>query len=90
MPGRSSFCRVFTILKIGDCNPLQKKTEDDYKLAATYLQGLSEMEAKNIISSLVVKGTITKDDLEELKKAKKTLFNEIERWIVNIVRSNHS
>ena len=35
------------------------------------------MEAKNIISSLIVKGTITKDDLEELKKAKKTLFNEI-------------
>ena len=52
-------------------------SEDDYKLAATYLQGLSEMEAKNIISSLIVKGTITKEDLEELKKAKKTLFNEI-------------
>ena len=51
--------------------------DTDYTNAATYLQGLSEMEAKNIISSLVVKGTITKDDLEELKKAKKTLFNEI-------------
>ena len=52
-------------------------TEDDYKLASTYLQGLSEMEVKNIISSLIVKGSIEKEDLEELKQAKKTLFNEI-------------
>lgn len=52
-------------------------TEDEYKLASTYLQGLSEMEVKNIISSLIVKGSIEKEDLEELKQAKKTLFNEI-------------
>ena len=52
-------------------------TEEDYKLAASYLQGLSEMEVKNIISSLIVKGEIIKEDLEELKNAKKTLFNEI-------------
>ena len=52
-------------------------TEEDYKLAASYLQGLSEMEVKNIISSLIVKGEIIKEDLEELKNAKKTLINEI-------------
>ncbi len=49
----------------------------DYTNAATYLQGLSEMEVKNIISSLVVKGNIAKGDLKELKFAKQTLFNEI-------------
>lgn len=51
--------------------------ETDYTNAATYLQGLSEMEAKNIISSLIVKGSVLKDDLKELKYAKQTLFNEI-------------
>lgn len=51
--------------------------ENDYKNAATYLQGLSEMEIKNIISSLIVKGSISKDDLKELKYSKQTLFNEI-------------
>ncbi len=51
--------------------------ELDYKNAATYLQGLSEMEAKNIISSLIVKGSIKKEDLKELKYSKQMLFNEI-------------
>ena len=51
--------------------------ELDYKKAATFLQGLSELEAKNIISSLIVKGQITKEDLKELKYAKQLLFNEI-------------
>ena len=51
--------------------------DKDYINAGTYLQGLSEMEAKNIISSLLVKGTITKEDLKELKFSKQKLFNEI-------------
>ena len=51
--------------------------ETDYTNAATYLQGLSEMEAKNVISSLIVKGSITKEDLRELKYTKQKLFNEI-------------
>lgn len=51
--------------------------ETDYMNAATFLQGLSEMEIKNIISSLVVKGNISKEDLKELKFAKQVLFNEI-------------
>jgi SpoVK/Ycf46/Vps4 family AAA+-type ATPase len=49
----------------------------DITNAATYLQGLSEMEAKNVISSLIVKGEITKEDLKELKYTKQRLFNEI-------------
>ena len=51
--------------------------EEDYTKAANYLQGLSEMEAKNVISSLIVKGSITKEDLKELKFTKQKLFNEI-------------
>ena len=51
--------------------------DKDYINAGTYLQGLSEMEAKNIISSLLVKGTIKKEDLKELKFSKQKLFNEI-------------
>ena len=51
--------------------------DKDYSNAATYLQGLSEMEAKNIITSLIVRGNITKEDLKELKYTKQKLFNEI-------------
>lgn len=51
--------------------------ENDYTLASTYLQGLSEMEVKNVITSLIVKGSVTKDDLKELKFTKQKLFNEI-------------
>ncbi len=59
-------------------NQIEIEWDDlDYTNAATYLQGLSEMEAKNIVSSLIVKGNIKKEDLKELKFAKQTLFNEI-------------
>ena len=51
--------------------------EEDYRNAATYLQGLSEMEAKNVITSLIVKGSVLKSDLKELKYTKQKLFNEI-------------
>ena len=49
----------------------------DYTNAATYLQGLSEMEVKNVITSLIVKGSVLKEDLKELKYTKQKLFNEI-------------
>ena len=59
-------------------NQIEIEWDDtDYKNASTYLQGLSEMESKNIISSLLVKGSILKEDLKELKFAKQKLFNEI-------------
>ena len=51
--------------------------DEDYKKAAQYLQGLSEMEVKNIIASLIINGRILKDDLKELKYSKQRLFNEI-------------
>jgi SpoVK/Ycf46/Vps4 family AAA+-type ATPase len=49
----------------------------DYKNVAIYLHGLSEMEIKNIIMSLIVKGSVTKEDLKELKYAKRDLFTDI-------------
>lgn len=52
-------------------------TDKEIGLAANYLQGLSEMEIKNIISSYVVKGEITLNDLEELKDIKKILFTDV-------------
>jgi len=50
---------------------------EDYKVAATVLLGLSEIEVKNIIASLIAKGKITKDDLIDLKYAKDELFDNI-------------
>lgn len=52
--------------------------ENDYKEASTILLGLSEAEIKNIISVLIAKQNITKDDLTELKFAKSKLFSNIE------------
>ncbi len=51
--------------------------EDDYKEAATILLGLSEIEVKNIISSLIAKREITKADLVDLKYAKDSMFDNI-------------
>ncbi len=51
--------------------------DKDYTNAATYLQGLSEMEVKNIITSLIVTGEVLKSDLKELKYSKQKLFNDI-------------
>jgi len=51
--------------------------DNDYKKAATYLQGLSEMEVKNIISSIIIKGEVKKEDLNDIKNSKQNLFSEI-------------
>lgn len=52
-------------------------TEENYKEAATVLLGLSEIEVKNIIASLIAKGSVTKEDLLDLKFAKDELFDNI-------------
>lgn len=52
--------------------------ENNFKEAATILLGLSEAEIKNIISVLIAKQNITKEDLTELKFAKSKLFSNIE------------
>jgi len=51
--------------------------DENYKEAATILTGISEVEIKNVISSLVAKGEITKHDLVDLKFAKDRLFSNI-------------
>ena len=52
-------------------------SEENYKEAATILLGLSEIEVKNIIASLIAKGSVTKEDLLDLKFAKDELFDNI-------------
>ena len=51
--------------------------DKEMHIAANYLQGLSEMEVKNIAASYLAKGRITKDDLNELKDIKKILFTDV-------------
>lgn len=51
--------------------------EDNFKEAATILLGLSENEVKNIIASLIAKGSLTKEDLIDLKYAKDSMFDNI-------------
>lgn len=51
--------------------------ENNYKEAATILAGISKVEIKNVIASLIAKGVITKNDLVELKFAKDKLFSNI-------------
>ncbi len=51
--------------------------DDNFKEAATVLLGVSSIEAKNVILSLIAKGTIVKQDLIDLKFAKDRLFSNI-------------
>ena len=52
-------------------------TDKEIHTAATYLQGLSEMEVKNIIAFYLAKGSISTSDLDELKDIKKILFTDV-------------
>jgi SpoVK/Ycf46/Vps4 family AAA+-type ATPase len=52
-------------------------TKEDVKEAANTLLGLTSTEIKNVISTLIAKCSITKNDLIELKYAKDTLFSNI-------------
>jgi len=51
--------------------------DNNFKEAATILLGLSEIEVKNVISSLIAKGSLLKDDLVDLKFAKDSMFSDI-------------
>ena len=50
---------------------------NNFKEAATILLGLSEVEVKNVISSLIAKGSLLKSDLIDLKFAKDSMFSDI-------------
>ena len=49
----------------------------DLKEAATILTGISKVEVKNVIASLLAKGKLEKSDLKDLKFAKDRLFSNI-------------
>lgn len=51
--------------------------ENNFKEVATILLGLSEIEVKNVIASLIAKGSLLKDDLINLKFAKDSMFSDI-------------
>ena len=52
-------------------------TDNEFKKAANYLQGLTEMEIKNIIASELISGKLTEDSLIQIKNAKKNSLNKI-------------
>ncbi len=51
--------------------------KDDVKDASNTLLGLSSIEIKNVLSTLIAKGSIIKNDLIDLKYAKDKLFSNI-------------
>lgn len=51
--------------------------DNNFKEAATILLGISKVETKNVILSLIAKGSIVKQDLIDLKFAKDRLFSNI-------------
>jgi hypothetical protein len=52
-------------------------TKDDEKQAAAILAGISSIEAINVISTLLAKGAILKEDISELVHAKDRIFADI-------------
>ncbi len=50
---------------------------NDVKEAANILLGISKIEVKNVIASLIAKGSLLKEDLIDLKFAKDSLFSNI-------------
>ncbi len=51
--------------------------QEDAKEVANILLGLSSTEIRNVISTLIVKGSLLKNDLVDLRYAKDTLFSNI-------------
>lgn len=51
--------------------------QEDAKEAANILLGLSSTEIRNVISTLIAKGSLLKNDLVDLRFAKDTLFSNI-------------
>jgi len=51
--------------------------EHDYRQAAALLAGVSQIEAENVLASLLVHGRITKADLAGLRFVKDRLFSDI-------------
>lgn len=72
---------LFNII-IENIRPYQNKIQigwdvNDVKEAANILLGISRIEVKNVIASLIAKGSLLKEDLIDLKFAKDSLFSNI-------------
>lgn len=85
---------IFTIIK-GLINKYREQIniewdENNFKEAATILEGLSKVEIKNVISSIIAKGEILKQDIIDLKFAKDSLFSNINGLEKIIVEDNLS
>lgn len=52
-------------------------TEKEEEEAATMMSGISQIEAENIIATIAVKGSIKRDDLNEITRAKDRIFADI-------------
>jgi ATP-dependent 26S proteasome regulatory subunit len=52
-------------------------TEQEEKEAAAILSGISQIEAENVIATLLAKGKIEKEDLVELTQVKDSVFSDI-------------
>lgn len=52
-------------------------TVQDEKEAAAILAGISEIEAENVIALLLAKGSVEKEDLNELRHSKDRIFSDI-------------
>lgn len=51
--------------------------DQEYAQAASILLGITKIEALNILATLVVKRSMTKDDIVELSRAKDSIFSDL-------------
>ncbi len=51
--------------------------ENDFILAATILANMTKIEAENVIATLMAKGSLKKEDIQELTNTKDKLFSDI-------------
>lgn len=50
---------------------------NDLREAASSLNGITQIEAENVMASLIAKKSITKEDLEEIKQSKDRMFSNM-------------
>jgi hypothetical protein len=51
--------------------------DEDFRRAASILAGISKIEAENVIATLLASGSIEKEHLRELSKAKDNIFSDV-------------
>lgn len=51
--------------------------EEEYRLAASILAGITKIEAENVVATLLAEGAVRKQDIAELSRAKDRIFSDI-------------